>query len=141
VARFLSDEWVAAFNAALKHTRIGAETGSVRADSGAFSVEERVSGVPDRPQGEGPLRVVLVVADGDVRLTTGDSAPAERADVVISLSYDDAAALSRGDLDPTHALSTGRVHVRGDLAVLVAGQGILAAASERMETLRSDTTY
>ena len=71
----------------------------------------------------------------------GELAKGDRSDVVISLSYEDAAALSRGELDPTEALGAGRVHVRGDLSVLVAGQGILASAAGRMAELQANTSY
>ncbi|MGH9046430.1 MAG: SCP2 sterol-binding domain-containing protein [Acidimicrobiales bacterium] len=142
--RFLTDEWVAAFNVALGEADLEAltATGSVRAESGHFSVEERVSGVPDRSEAAGPLRVLLVVEDGKVSLSTADADPeAERADVVMSLAYEDAAALSRGELDPTQALGSGKVHVRGDLSVLVTGQAILASASGRMAELQQHTSY
>ena len=142
MARFLSDEWIAAFNAAIEGDRIGedATSVSVRAESNTFSVEERVSGVPGRAEEAGPLRVVLRVADGLLTLGAASEDP-PRPDVVVSLSYEDAAALSRGELDPGEALGSGRVHVRGDLAVLVAGQGILAWAATRMGEVQSLTTY
>ena len=41
MARFLSEEWVAQFNAALRSVDPGAP-GSVRTESGTFSVEEQV---------------------------------------------------------------------------------------------------
>jgi putative sterol carrier protein len=85
--------------------------------------------------------VVLSVDDGAITLSTPEEESGERADVVITLSYEDAAALSRGELDPTEALGTGRVHVRGDLSVLAAGQGILAAAARRMAELQANTSY
>jgi len=143
VAHFLSDEWVASFNAVLKDVELpeGTTGTSVRIDSGTFSVEERVRAVPGRPESEGPLRVLLRVADGRITLSTGHDEDDPRSDVVVALAYEDAAALSRGELDPTEALGTGRVHVRGDLSVLVAGQGILAAAARRMADLQAETTY
>jgi len=142
VARFLSPEWVADYNAALQ--AVGLETteaSSVRIESGSFSIEEQVTGVPGRPEADGPLRVVLEVAGDDVSLFLADDQASSRPDVVISLSYDDAAAMSRGDLDPSQALGNGRVRVRGDLAVLVAGQGILARAAARMAERAAETTY
>jgi putative sterol carrier protein len=143
MARFLTDQWVAAFNAALEGADLGGESNgrSVRAESGQFTIEQRVTGVPDRPA-EGPLRVVLFVDAGQVRLSTsGQEAGDDGPDVVVSLSYEDAAALSRGELDPIEALGTGRVQVRGDLSVLLAGQGLLAAAAGRMAELQAGTSY
>jgi putative sterol carrier protein len=86
--------------------------------------------------------VVLFVDAGQVRLSTsGQEAGDDGPDVVVSLSYEDAAALSRGELDPIEALGTGRVQVRGDLSVLLAGQGLLAAAAGRMAELQAGTSY
>jgi hypothetical protein len=142
VARFLSPEWVAEFNTALGS--IGLDPGdpsSVRTESGRYSVEEQVTGVPGRPEEAGPLRVVLTVEGEDLSLAVAEGDDARHSDVVVSLGYDDAAALSRGELDPTEALSAGRVRVRGDLAVLVAGQGILARAAATMGDWQTQTTY
>ena len=50
----------------------------------------------------------------------------------IVLGYADALAMARGELDPADALAAGRVRVRGDLAALVAGQDVLAAAAARL---------
>jgi putative sterol carrier protein len=143
MARFLSTEWIAAFNNAVDDADLGplGSSGSVRAESGHFSVEELVSEVPDRSAADGPLRVVLTVDDGKVTMAAPESEEAGRSDVVVTLSYQDAAAMSRGELDPTQALGMGRVHVRGDLAVLVAGQAILASAAARLGPLQADTSY
>ena len=65
----------------------------------------------------------------------------DRADVTITVSYEDAASMSRGDLAPAEALNAGRIRVRGDLAVLVAAQEILAAARAATVVLDSSTTY
>jgi putative sterol carrier protein len=141
MARFLSAEWIAAFNTALQDADLGPLSGSVRAESGHFSVEELVFDVPERSADDGPLRVVLTVDDGTVTMAAPKGEEAGRSDVVVTLSYEDAAALSRGELDPTQALGTGRVHVRGDLSVLVAGQALLASAAERLGDLQADTSY
>ncbi len=141
MARFLSEEWIAAFNAALADLDAArAGSGSLRAASGRFSVEEAVSGVPGRSEEAGPLRIVLCVDEGAVTLAAKgpDAGP---SDVEISLSYHDAAALSRGELDPTEALGAGRVRVRGDLSVLVAGQEVLALAAGETTGLQAETTY
>ena len=89
-------------------------------------------------------RVTLVVEDGHVSLepsTAPGDASATEPQVTVSLSYDDAAALSRGQLDPAEALGAGKVRVRGDLSVLVAGHTLLAAAADRLADLQAATTY
>jgi hypothetical protein len=48
--------------------------------------------------------------------------------------------MARGDLDPARALSTGRVRVRGELAVLVAGQAVLNAAAAALGGAWADLT-
>ncbi|MGH9007209.1 MAG: SCP2 sterol-binding domain-containing protein [Acidimicrobiales bacterium] len=139
--QFFSAEWIEAFDRALRGAEYADESGrSVRAESGNFSVEQQVNGVPGRDEEAGPMRMLLLVEDGraSVSQVTDDSA---RPDVVITLSYDDAAALSRGELDPTQALGAGRVQVRGDLSVLMAGQDLLAAAGGKLTKLRAETTY
>ena len=50
------------------------------------------------------------------------------------LGYAEALAMARGELDPADALAAGRVRVRGDLAALVAGQDVLAAAAAQLGT-------
>jgi hypothetical protein len=137
MARYLSPEWVASFDAALGALDLSdaveaAGAGSLAAADGTFSVAQLVSGVPGGEEGgEEEVRVVLTVADGRARLTLdpGHTVPST---ATIVLGYRDALAMARGELDPADALAGGRVRVRGDLAALVAGQDILAAASARL---------
>lgn len=132
--RFLSPEWVGRFNDALSEIDLSA-TGA-GGEPRPFTVAQEVAGGPD-----GPVRVVLAVGGGRVTLRLAQGGDEEPADVFIALSYEDAAALSRGTLDAAGALAAGRVRVRGDLAALTAGQAVLAAAAERLAPLAADTTY
>jgi len=78
-----------------------------------------------------------------VALELVGTTPAAEGDPVtatIHLAYADAAALSRSELDPARALAEGRVKVRGDLALLIAAQGLLAQAA-RIGAGHVDTTY
>ena len=137
MVRFYSPEWIAAFNDAvsdLDSTTVDVG-GSVSASTGRFTMIQQVEGAP-----EGTLAVALSVADGHVSMhevQPGDPSP----QVTVSLTYDDAVALSRGELDAARMLATGRVKVRGDLAVLVAAQAVLAAAAGRVADLAASTTY
>jgi hypothetical protein len=139
VPALYSPEWVDAFNEAVADLDAAAvETGaSLSADRGSFRVDQLLRGAPD-----GELRVTLVVEDGRLHLEVaapGEPSGVDRADVTVSLDYSDAAAMSRGELDPADALVDGRIRVRGDLAVLVAAQALLVAASERLGGLQAET--
>jgi putative sterol carrier protein len=138
--QFLSPEWVAAFDAALAGVTVpgpGDDAGLAAID-GRFTVIQEVHGAPT-----GGLTVALTVSDGTLHLSRHeDHQPGEEAaDVVISLSYEDAVALSKGELVAAEALTAGRVRVRGDLSVLVASQQMLASAQPYVQALTADTTY
>jgi hypothetical protein len=62
------------------------------------------------------------------------------ATATIALGYTDALDLALGRLDPADALAAGRVRVRGDLAALVAGQEVLAAAAALLGGTLEDLT-
>jgi putative sterol carrier protein len=140
VPQFLSPEWVAAFDAALAGVKVpgpGEDAGLAALD-GDFTVLQEVHGGPT-----GDLTVALTVSDGSLHLSlpVGEPSGAEAADVAISLSYEDAVALSKGELVAAQALTEGRVRVRGDLSVLVASQQMLASAQPYVQALAADTTY
>jgi len=137
--RFLSPEWVAAFDTALDGVRVpgpGDDAGLGALD-GTFTVAQQVRGTPD-----GDLTLLLAVSDGSLHLTlAGAGDPEPSADVSVALSYEDAAAMSAGALSPAEALTAGRIRVRGDLSVLVASQQMLAAARPHVQDLAATTTY
>ena len=138
--RFLSPEWAAAFDAALAGVTVpppGDDAGLAAAD-GRFTVVQEVRGVPD-----GDVTVVLRAADGSLHVSVepGIGQAEAHGDVAIALTYEDAVLLSRGELAAAEALTAGRIRVRGDLSVLVAGQQMLAAAQPHVQALAADTTY
>ncbi len=149
MARYLSPEWVASFDAALGALDLSdaiasAGAGSLAAADGAFSVAQVVTGVPgaggvDGTDGAEEVRVVLTVADGRAHLEL-DPEGRIRGTATIVLGYSDALSMARGELDPADALADGRVRVRGDLAALVAGQDVLAAAAARLGTELAELT-
>jgi hypothetical protein len=151
--RFLSHEWVDAFNLALARVELpgpGDGAGLAVAD-GPVIVAEEIEGGP-----EGDVRLLLHIDRGTLRLERPAGAAADEAgpadaggapggpggpDVTIALSYRDAAAMSAGELSPAEALNEGRVRVRGDLTVLVEAQKMLAAARGGTGELAASTTY
>jgi putative sterol carrier protein len=141
VPRFLSPEWAEAFDAALHGVTVPGpgEDAGLAAVGGAFTVVQEVRGTPD-----GDLTVVLRVESGSLHLSLQPGVggtDAVRGDVAISLSYEDAASLSKGELVAADALTEGRIRVRGDLSVLVASQQMLASAQPYLESLTATTTY
>ena len=138
--RFLSPEWAAALDAALDGIAVPGpgEDAGLAAIGGRFTVVQEVLGGPD-----GDVTVVLRVEDGSLHLTldpgTGHDEPL--GDVAISLAYEDAAALAKGELVAAEALTAGRIRVRGDLSVLVASQQMLAAVQPSVASLSANTTY
>jgi putative sterol carrier protein len=138
--RFLSAAWVDAFNRALEGAELpepGPEAGLATA-GGRFAVAQAVHGTPD-----GDVRVVMTYDNGTLHLERLDGTTGQPVtpDVTIALSYEDAAAMSTGDLSPAEALTAGRIRVRGDLGVLLTMQQTLAAARSSTRSLADITTY
>ena len=147
MARYLSPEWVPNFDAALgaldlSEAIAAAASGSLAAADGAFTVAQVVSGVPSDVSAGQDVRVVLTEAEGRAHLAFDPDGPpgTAPATATIALGYADALALALGRLDPADALAAGRVRVRGDLAALVAGQQVLAAAAGLLGSALDDLT-
>jgi hypothetical protein len=142
---YLSPAWVQAFNAALAGLDLtdaiaAAGAGSLTASRGTFGVAQVVTDAPPGPgTAGGTLRTVLTVDAGRITLVA-DPDEALPANVTMVLAYADALAIARGELEPAEALANGRVRVRGELAVLVAGQAVLQAASAALGQTLTDLT-
>jgi hypothetical protein len=124
---------VDAFNAAAATVTVpepGADAPLAAAD-GTFAVCQVVRGGPD-----GDIAVTVHVAEGRVWMTPG----ADDAQVTVALQWDDAVAMAQGTLAVADALTAGRIRVRGDLGVLVAGQAALAAVQPALASLHAVTT-
>ncbi|MDA8343091.1 MAG: SCP2 sterol-binding domain-containing protein [Actinomycetota bacterium] len=136
--RFLSAEWVGAFDLAVRDQVLAdpADDTGLVGSSGTFTVRQVVTGAPG-----GDVVVVLRAERGRLRLALGTPESGDGADVTISLAYEDAAALSDGSLPVAEALSGGRIRVRGDLSVLVDAQRMLARGRELVADLAGQTTY
>jgi ubiquinone biosynthesis protein UbiJ len=145
MARFLSPLWVEELNAALEGAVLpdpASDDGLAVAD-GKVTVVQEVHGSPD-----GDVRLVMRIDAGAIRLHlgavpggTGGASGDDSGDapnVTIALSYEDAAAMAKGELTPAEALNSGRIRVRGDLSALAASQQLLTAARSGSPT---PTTY
>jgi hypothetical protein len=156
---YLSPEWVQAFNDALTGLDLSdavaaAGAGSLTVAQGTFAVAQVVTGGPEGLAAPGAaasvangstdakgttVRTVLTVDGGRLTLVE-DPTGAIPANVTMVLTYGDALAIARGSLHPADALAAGRVRVRGELSVLVAGQAVLNAASAALGTSLADLT-
>jgi hypothetical protein len=135
VARFLSQEWVEAFNEAVADVELAAPGpgAGLAVRDGSFSMGQVVTGGPG-----GDVRTTLRVEAGRVAIASGEAGDAE---VTIRLTWPDAVAMAAGELAPGEAIAAGRVRVRGDLSVLAEAQAVLVAVQPHLQELRSRTEY
>jgi hypothetical protein len=130
VAEFLSDEWIAALDAAARAAlRDGAD------DADLLAVEPVVCGVPGR--GDVRYRVSCGTAVRAVTPLPNDAS----ADVRIETDYATAVALARGQLNAQTALADGLLRVSGDLARLAAHASALARLGDLFASVRATTTF
>ena len=143
-----SPEWVEAFNRAA--AEVTAHPGPAGDVAGAQAGAEEPGGTaPSRQRDFRLLQVVHGAPEGTVRIGLEASAgrlvmtrepPDEPApEVTLTVDYADAVALSRGEIDPARLIASGRVKVRGDLSVLVAGQSLLTRVATRVTPLSEGT--
>ena len=140
VAEFLTDEWIAALDAAAHAApRDGAD------DADLLAVEPVVRGVPGR--GDVRYRVTCgTVVRAVTRLSddgSADNGTADdpSADVRIETDYATAVALARGQLNAQTALADGLLRVSGDLARLAAHASALARLGDLFASVRATTTF
>ena len=135
MARFLSAQWVEAFNQTLAGVKVAppAETAGLATRDGSFSMAQVVSAGPG-----GEVGTTLRVEGGRVTMEAGE---APDAAVTVRLSWDDAVALATGALSPAEAIAAGRVRVRGDLSVLAEAGAVLLAVQPQLGPLHDRTEY
>ena len=129
MVRFLSDEWVAAMNAAA--------AGSDRLAEATVTTALAIQQVIRRADG-GDVAYVVRVDHGRVSVEPGRD-PA--ADVTVTEDLDTAVAVARGELNPQVAFMTGRVRVAGDIRALLAGYQALADLEDVFDPVRAATSY
>ena len=124
MVRFLSEEWVAALDAAARDAAVPADV--------RLTVQQIVR------DDSGDVRYHLVVDDGRLRVHPGE---APGADVTLVQTPDVAAALSRGELNAQQALEAGLLKLRGDIGHLARHGKTLTAIEDVFAAVRADTTY
>jgi hypothetical protein len=132
VAVFLSDDWIAALDRALR-----AERGL--AACAAVTVEQTVT---DTPNGEVRYRVVIDADGGRAQRVTPDGGAGSRpADVRLTTDFSTAVAIARGAENAQIALARGRLRLGGDVHALSRFTAALATIPRLAGALRAETTF
>lgn len=124
---FLSDEWIAACDAA-------AGANAALGTGERLVVEQHVTEVP----GGADVTYHLVLGGGRAAFATG---PAAAAGVRIDTDHATAVELARGTANAQQALATGRLRVRGDLERLVEHAPRIEALGDVFRAVRAATTF
>jgi len=127
VAAFLSPEWIAELDHALRELSI-----SDTAAAEPLVIEQIVT---ETPTGDVHFHVVLDARSGCARV-----GPAADAQLRITTDFTTAVALLRGETNAQHALASGRMRIRGDLEVLARRANELSAVSDLFGAVRAATT-
>lgn len=124
MARYLSDEWFDAVDAAL---------GADGAGSAALVIQQVVEGGP-----EGAVVWHVDIGAGHLAVARG---PHPSPTVTFTQDYATAVGIARGDLSAQEAFMTGRITMGGDAGALIAAAPAMALLGDALATVRADTTY
>lgn len=123
---FLSPEWVAQLDAALRRSPLRADGPET---SLAYQLEAR--DVEDRIR----THHILIGPDG-ARAADG---PAEHPDLVLVTDAETAFALHRNEINAQAAIASGRLRIRGDLEAFSRHATTIASLADLFATLRAAT--
>jgi putative sterol carrier protein len=124
--KYLSQEWIDAYNAALEQDAVRA------ALKGKSATIQMV--ISDSPQGE--IHYWLRLADGGASAGLGDL---DGAEVTIRQSYETSAQVNKGELDGQKAFTQGKVKIGGKMLKMMQLRGPLAQIQIALATI--DTEY
>lgn len=127
MAEFLSPQWVAELDAALRASPLRADASGATL---AYELEAR------GPDGRVRTHHVTIGPEG-ARATDG---PASKPDLVLVTDEETAFALHRNDCNAQAAIASGRLRIRGDLAAFSRHAATIATLSDLFSTLRTATT-
>jgi putative sterol carrier protein len=125
--KYLSPEWIDAYNAA-----VAADDAVRKALKGKSAVIQMV--VADAPAGE--IHYALRIGDGTAAASLGDATDAE---VTIRQSYETSAQVNKGELDGAKAFTQGKVKISGKMIKMMQLRGPLAEVQKALNTI--DTEY
>ena len=125
VPAYLSDDWLAAMDAAIKdHQGLAAATSDT-----SLVIQNVITGGPG---GQVAYAIRLDHGRGDIN---AGNEPA--ADVTFTTDIDTARAIHRGDESAQTAFMAGRLRIGGDARVLIANQHVLAELDDVFASVRA----
>jgi putative sterol carrier protein len=124
--KYLSQEWIDAYNAALAGDAVRS------ALKGKSATLQMV--ISDAPQGE--IRYWLRIGDGGAEAGLGDL---DGADVTIRQAYETSAQVNKGELDGQKAFTQGKVKIGGKMLKMMQLRGPLAQVQTALAGI--DTEY
>ena len=128
MARYLSEEWIAAVHDALSRSAAVREA----AVDAAFTLEQRVTGADE------VLAYHLAFDHGSVAVGPG---PAGAADVTFTQDRATAVAIARGERSVHEAFMAGALKVSGDVGALTSCQPLFQAVDRALDQVRARTDY
>jgi putative sterol carrier protein len=124
--KYLSQEWIDAYNAALTGDAVRS------AMKGKSATLQMV--ISDAPQGE--IRYWLRIGDGGAEAGLGDL---DGADITIRQSYETSAQVNKGELDGQKAFTQGKVKIGGKMLKMMQLRGPLTQVQAALAGI--DTEY
>jgi putative sterol carrier protein len=129
VARYLSEEWLAALDeAAQQSSALRSATAGVH-----LVVQHLVSGTPG-----GDVSYYVVIDDGNVSFRPGE---ADEPTVTFRQDHATAVAVAKGELSAQAAFLNGTMAVRGDLTTLAAHGDALTGVDGALDAVRAATEF
>ena len=125
--RYLSQEWIDAYNDALAGNAV---RGAMKGKSATIQMV-----VSDAPE-QGEIRYWLRIEDGGASAGLGDL---DGPDVTIRQSYETSAQVNRGELDGQKAFTQGKVKIGGKMLKMMQLSGPLAQVQAALAGI--DTEY
>ena len=123
--RFLSADWLRAFDEALRAAGVGG-----RFAANPIAIAQEVGGAADAVR-------YVVVLDGQGGRIDHDGI----ADVTFVCDRDTAAGLAQGTMNAQRALTSGRLKIKGEVDRLAAASAALAGLGDVLADLRADTEF
>jgi putative sterol carrier protein len=122
--KFLSEDWCNAMTDALNSS----EDFSKAASGQEVGLQQVVTEMPDGTD----TKYYFKLDDGKADISLGEI---EGAEATLTQSYETAASIQKGDLNPQNAFMQGKLKVTGNMMKLMQLQGVISAMSKAVNSV------